>query len=215
MNKFPMWSLAPNAMSQSGVGAKGTKPIGGDFSFVFDWRAGFIPTSFQLANGPGSLRSNIGVPLDQQTTNADSSKAGQWYNDVGYVGISSPSYGTLTLFRQNSLTLDGVIAYDPVAASPAFSPLGFSGITCGVGDSEDCRYSTSMKYLVEAGQFRAAGLWQFGGYGQNNGSNGAYQIQAGADVPSQQARMQAAAARRFAELVIGFSISRLPWTAGP
>ena len=41
------------------------------------------------------------------------------------------------------------------------------------------------------------------------------QIQAGADVPSQQARMQAAAARRFAELVIGFSISRLPWTAGP
>jgi len=69
-----------------------------------------------------------------------------------------------------------------------------------------------MKYLVEAGQFRAAGL---GGYGQNNGSNGAYQIQAGADVPSQQARMQAAAARRFAELVIGFSISRLPWTAGP
>jgi len=184
MNKFPMWSLAPNAMSQSGVGAKGTKPIGGDFSFVFDWRAGFIPTSFQLANGPGSLRSNIGVPLDQQTTNADSSKAGQWYNDVGYVGISSPSYGTLTLFRQNSLTLDGVIAYDPVAASPAFSPLGFSGITCGVGDSEDCRYSTSMKYLVEAGQFRAAGLWQFGGYGQNNGSNGAYQIQAGADVPS-------------------------------
>jgi len=108
MNKFPMWSLAPNAMSQSGVGAKGTKPIGGDFSFVFDWRAGFIPTSFQLANGPGSLRSNIGVPLDQQTTNADSSKAGQWYNDVGYVGISSPSYGTLTLFRQNSLTLDGL-----------------------------------------------------------------------------------------------------------
>ena len=184
MNKFPMWSLAPNAMSQSGVGAKGTKPIGGDFSFVFDWRAGFIPTSFQLANGPGSLRSNIGVPLDQQTTNADSSKAGQWYNDVGYVGISSPSYGTLTLFRQNSLTLDGVIAYDPVAASPAFSPLGFSGITCGVGDSEDCRYSTSMKYLVGAGRFRAAGLWQFGGYGQNNGSNGAYQIQAGADVPS-------------------------------
>jgi hypothetical protein len=62
MNKFPMWSLAPNAMSQSGVGAKGTKPIGGDFSVVFDWRAGFIPTSFQLANGPGSLRSNIGVP---------------------------------------------------------------------------------------------------------------------------------------------------------
>jgi predicted porin len=133
MNKSPMWSVAANAMSQTGIGVKGTEPIGGDFSFVFDWRAGIVPTSFQLANGPGSLRSNIGVPLDQQTTSGDSSKAGQWYKDVGYVGISSPNYGTLTFFRQNSLTLDGVIAYDPVAASPAFSPIGFSGTTCGAG----------------------------------------------------------------------------------
>ena len=30
----------------------------------------------------------------------------------------------------------------------------------------------------------AAALWQFGGYGQNNGVNGAYQIQAGADIPN-------------------------------
>jgi hypothetical protein len=80
--------------------------------------------------------------------------------------------------------MDGVIAHDPVGASYAFSPLGFSGITCGVGDTEDCRYSTSLKYRVNVGQFRAAALWQFGGYGQNNGANGAYQVQAGADIPN-------------------------------
>jgi predicted porin len=53
-----------------------------------------------------------------------------------------------------------------------------------VGKTEDCRYSTSLKYRVNVGQLRAAALWQFGGYGQNNGSNGAYQIQAGADIPN-------------------------------
>ena len=184
MNKNPMWGLAPNAMSQSSIGVKGTEPIGGDFSLVFDWQAGFNPYAFQLSDGPGSLRANIGVPLDQQTTSGDSSRAGQWYNGLGYVGISSPSYGTLTVFRQNALTMDGVIAYDPVGASYAFSPLGFSGITCGVGDTEDCRYSTSLKYRVNVGQLRAAALWQFGGYGQNNGSDGAYQVQAGADIPN-------------------------------
>ena len=30
--------------------------------------------------------------------------------------------------------------------------------------------------------FRAAGLWQFGGYGQNNAADGAYQGQVGADI---------------------------------
>jgi predicted porin len=31
---------------------------------------------------------------------------------------------------------------------------------------------------------RAAALWQFGGYAQNNASNGAYQFQIGADIPT-------------------------------
>src|ERR1700687_1508650 len=42
---------------------------------------------------------------------------------------------TLTQFhRQNSLTLDAVFAYDPMGASYAFSPIGWQGITCGVGE---------------------------------------------------------------------------------
>jgi predicted porin len=39
-----------------------------------------------------------------------------------------------------------------------------------------------LKYRVNVGDFRAAALWQFGGYGQNNASRGAYQFQAGADI---------------------------------
>lgn len=184
MNRSAMWGLAPNAMQQSSVGIRGKEPIAGDVSFVFAVDAGFNPYSLQLSNGPGSLSANAGIPLNQQSVNGNSSRAGQWFNGVGYVGLSSPSYGTLTVFRQNSLTFDGAINYDPMGVSYAFSPLGFSGITCGVGNTEACKFSTSVKYRIDVGQFRAAALWQFGGYAQNNGSNGAYQVQVGADIPN-------------------------------
>jgi predicted porin len=182
MNRTPMWGLAPNAMSQSNIGIKGNEPIGAGWAFIFDLEAGFDPYSLRFANGPGSQYSNINSPLNQQNTSGDSSRAGQWYNSVGYFGVSSGTYGTLTVFRQNSLTLDGVFAYDPMGASYAFSPLGFQGTTCGVGDTQDCRYSTALKYRVDIGMFRLAGLWQFGGYDLNNASNGAYQAQVGADI---------------------------------
>ena len=181
-NIRPLWSRAPNALSNSSIGIKGTQPIGGDFSFVFALDAGFDPYSFRFSNGPGSIAANAGVPQNLATAYSDSSRAGQWYNGVGYAGISSPTYGTLTAFRQNSLTLDAVFDYDPFAASYAFSPIGFQGITCGGGNTENCRHSTSLKYRLNVGQFRVAAMGQFGGYGQNNASNGAVQFQFGGDI---------------------------------
>src|ERR1700731_398816 len=145
-NRSSRWSLAPNALSTSTIGIKGTEPIGGTFSAVFAVDAGFDPYSFKFSNGPGSLAANAGVPLNQQTANSDSSRAGQWYNGQGYVGVSSPTYGTLTVFRQNSLTLVAVFDYDPLGASYGFSPIGFQGITCGGGNTENCRNSASLKY---------------------------------------------------------------------
>jgi predicted porin len=71
-----------------------------------------------------------------------------------------------------------------LSASYGFSPLGFQGITCGGGNTENCRHSTSLKYRVNVGYFRAAALWQFGGYAQNNASTGAYQFLAGVDIPT-------------------------------
>jgi predicted porin len=118
------WDIAPNGLQNSSIGIKGTEPIGGNTSVVFALDAGFDPYSFKLSSGPGSAAHNAGVPQDQQTSWADSSRAGQWYNGNGYVGLSSPSYGTLTVFRQNVLTYDGVLEYDPMGASYAFSPIG-------------------------------------------------------------------------------------------
>jgi len=183
-NRSSLWTLAPNALSNSSIGIKGTEPIGGNFSVVFALDAGFDPYTLRLSNGPGSVAANAGVPQNQQTGYADSSRAGQWYNGQGYVGVSSPTYGTLTVFRQNALTFDAVLDYDPLGGSYAFSPIGFQGITCGGGNTENCRNSTSLKYRVNVGQFRAAALWQFGGYAQNNASNGAYQFGVGGDIPT-------------------------------
>src|SRR5262249_21836444 len=98
--------------------------------------------SFRLSNGPGSVAANAGVPLDQQTAWADSSRAGQWYNGQGYLGVSSPTFGTLTVFRQNSLTYDGAVDYDPMGSSRAFSPI--QGMTGGVGDTESASESPSL-----------------------------------------------------------------------
>jgi predicted porin len=183
-NRSAIWSLAPNGLSQSAIGIKASEPIGGNVSFVFALDAGFDPYSFRFSNGPGSAAANAGVPLNQQTAWSDSSRAGQWYNGQGYVGVSSPTYGTLTVLRQNALTMDGVLDYDPMGGSYAFSRIGYQGITCGGGNTENCRQTTSLKYKVTIGNFQAAALWQFGGYRENNGSNGAYQVQAGADIPT-------------------------------
>jgi predicted porin len=177
------WGVAPNALSNSNIGVKGNKEFAPGWNFVFDLQAGFDPYSLRFSDGPRSVAHNAGVPLTGQITNADSSRAGQFYSDLGYVGVSSSTYGTLTVFRQNALTLDGVFAYDPLGGSYAFSPIGYSGMTCGAGDTEDCRFTSSVKYRVNIGQFRAAALWQFGGYRENNAANGAYQFQLGGDIP--------------------------------
>jgi rubredoxin len=176
-----LWGLAPNALSQSNIGIKGNEPLAPGWAFIFDLQAGFDPYSLQFANGPGAVAQNAGVPLTSQSSNGDSSRAGQFYNSVGYLGVSSP-FGTLTVFQQNSLTLDGVVAYDPMGGSNAFSAIGYQGTTCGVGDTEDCRFSTAAKYRADIGNFRVAALWQFGGYSQNNGATGSYQFQIGGDM---------------------------------
>ena len=176
------WQLVPNGLSQSNVGIKGKEPLFAQWSFVFDFNTGFDPYSLQLANGPRSLVENNNTPQINQNTNSDSSRAGQWDNTRGFIGLSHPVFGTLTGGRQYALSQDLIGAYDPMGGSYAFSLIGFSStLGGGLGDTETARYNTSLKYRVAYNNFRAAAAWQFGGYEQGNGSNGAFQIDLGAD----------------------------------
>jgi predicted porin len=177
-----MWLQTPNGLSQSNIGVKGVEQIVPGFNFVFDLNFGFDPYSGNAANGVQSLFDNNGIALAKQTSNADSSRAGQWYNGVGYAGFSSSTYGTLTFGRQNSLELDGVNAYDPMGGSYAFSVIGWQGTAVGGGDTEDARVSTAVKYRVNVGDwFRLGAIYQVGGYENNNGAAAVWGAQIGKD----------------------------------
>jgi len=176
------YQLVPNGLSRSNIGIKGNEVFAPGWSFVFNVNTDFDPYSLGLANGPQSLIENNAKTIGDQSANGDSSRAGQWDNTQGYVGVSNPAYGALTVGRQNSLTADAVTKYDPMGGSYAFSLVGNSATyVSGVGDTETTRYNTSVKYLVSVDQFRASAEWQFGGYGQGNGSNGAAQVGIGGD----------------------------------
>ena len=167
-------TIAPNGLGQSYIGVKGKEPIASDWSLVFNLQNGFDPYTLQRANGPKSLVQNNTTPLDQQTANGDSSRAGQLFNTEAYAGLSHPTFGMLTAGRQNSLILQGLGDYDAMGAAPAFSVIGVSSTAGGGGDTENARYNTSVKYQVDAGPLRFSALYQFGGFNQGNGSNGAF-----------------------------------------
>ncbi len=174
-------TILPNGLGQSNVGVKGDEPIAPDWSLVFNFQAGFNPYYPQLANGPRSLVQNNLAALEFQSANGDSSRAGQLFNTIAYAGINNRTFGEVTVGRHDSLILDGLGRYDAMGAAPAFSVIGASNTVAGAGDTENARYNTSVQYRVSIGPFRLAALYQFGGYDQGNGSNGAFDAQIGAD----------------------------------
>jgi predicted porin len=177
-----LWLATPGGLQQSFIGVKAKEQIAPGWYFVADLSFGFDPYTLSAANGPASFLDNNGVALANQSSNADSSRAGQFYNGTGYVGVSNPVFGTLTVGRQNSLTLDGVVEYDPMGASYAFSVIGWSGLTAGAGDTEDARVTSAVKYRNQIGPIRIGALTQIGGYDMNNGAQGVYEGQLGGDI---------------------------------
>jgi predicted porin len=148
------FGIAPNALTSSNVGLKGNREILDGLSFVFNLQTGFNPQSGKLSDGLGSIVQNNGLAVAQQNSFADSSKDGQAFNVVAYAGLSS-FYGTLTYGRQGALTSDGVVNYDPMSNSGAFSLIGFQGATGGGGDTENRILDNSFKYAVNFGPWRA------------------------------------------------------------
>jgi predicted porin len=175
------WLWTPNGLSQSVVGIKVNQPIANGWSIIGTVETGFNPYYGYLADAQRSQVQNNGKAITLQGANADSSRSGQWDNSQGFIGVSNKTYGTLTVGRVNDLSLDAINAYDPMGGSYAFSPLGFSGSFAGFGNTEAARANTAVKYRLDISNFRVAGLVQWGGYDQGNGTTGMYQGQVGAD----------------------------------
>ncbi len=135
-----------NGMSQSRVGLQGKEPLHfGDWSGVFKLETYFNPASGQITDALKSVTQNNGRALDAQSTNIDSSIAGQPFEQA-FVGVSSHTWGTFTFGRQNTTLADLIAKYDPQQTSYAFSLLGLSGTPAGGGDTQDRRLDSSIKY---------------------------------------------------------------------
>jgi len=156
----------PNNLSQSRIGLQGKEPLVADWSGVFRVETYFNPQSGNLSDGLKSLTLNNGKALTDQSTGVDTSVAGQLFA-IAYAGVSSATYGTVTFGRQLGLMADGISKYDPLAASQAFSVIGYSGTAAGAGDTEDRRLDQSLKY------FNTYQGIHFGAQYRFNGSNGA------------------------------------------
>jgi predicted porin len=95
----------------------------------------------------------------------DSSRAGQPFQGAAYVGLSSPTFGTLTFGRQSTLMSEALSKYDPQLQSQAFSPISLQGTAGGFGDTQDRIFDSSVKYVLNVGPVHAAFIHEFGSDG--------------------------------------------------
>jgi predicted porin len=175
------WLWSPNGLSTSTIGLRLSQKIVDDWELVGAAEAGFNPYSFRLINGPLSQADNNLKTLANQSTMFDSARAGQWDNGLGFIGVSNPTYGTLTFGRNVLLSQSALGAYDPVA-SVAFSQIGFSAAYATFGASPTSRINTALTYRLNYQSIRLAVQAQVGGYDQGNAATGQYQAQIGTDI---------------------------------
>lgn len=175
-----VFGATPSNLSQSRIGIQALEPLAmGDWAFIGRLETFFNPQSGNISDAQKSMALNNGKPLDQQSTNLNSSVAGQAFQ-TSYVGVASKTFGTLTFGRQVTLLGDGFSKYDPNYGSQAFSLIGMSGTYAGGGDTEDKRVDSSLKYNGVFGNIFHVGL-MYKLNGSNGGANTLYQAQLGAE----------------------------------
>jgi predicted porin len=172
-------AVTPSNLSQTRIGLAGNEPLFGDWAAVFRLETFFNPQSGNLSDALKSIALNNGRDLHYQTTNVDSSVAGQAFAGAAYAGFASQKLGSLTFGRHVTPLADGISKYDPMGASQAFSLIGFSGTYAGGGDTEDRRLDQSIKYTGKFDWLHLGALYQFSG--ASGSANTATQVQLGGE----------------------------------
>lgn len=161
--------IAPNNLSQTGLGLRGRVEVVDDWFAVFNASTGINPQSGQLANMAATNTTNNGLPRGSYSETGDGARAGQAINDEFYGGTSSTNFGTLTFGRQRALGTDTMLAYDPAAGAYSFSYIGYNGTMAGGGDTEDTRWDGAIKYRLTHGPVHLGAMYKF-----VDGSGGCY-----------------------------------------
>jgi predicted porin len=165
--------VAPNNLSQSGLGIRGKEEFLPGWSVVFNASTGINPQSGLLANASKTDIINNGLPRSSYSIAIDGARAGQPFNDEYFAGISSTHFGTLTFGRQRALGTDAMLLYDPASGAYAFSYIGYNGTMAGGGDTEDSRWDTALKYRLILGPVHFGAMYKFA-----DGSGGCYSASA-------------------------------------
>jgi predicted porin len=165
--------IAPNNLSQTGLGIRGKEEFLPGLSVVFNASTGINPQSGLLANASQTDIVNNGLPRASYSIAIDGARAGQPFNDELYGGISSEHAGTLTFGRQRSLGTDAMLLYDPASGAYAFSYIGYNGTMAGGGDTENSRWDDAVKYRITYGPVHFGAMYKFA-----DGSGGCYSASA-------------------------------------
>jgi predicted porin len=166
--------VAPNNLSQTGLGIRGKEEFRPGWSVVFNASTGINPQSGLLANASATDTINNGLPRSSYSIAIDGARAGQPFNDQIYVGVSSTHFGELTFGRQRSLGTDAMLLYDPAGGAYAFSYIGYNGTMAGGGDTENSRWDDAVKYRIAYGPVHFGAMYKFA-----DGSGGCYSASAG------------------------------------
>ncbi len=161
--------IAPNNLSQTGLGIRGKQEFLQDWYVVFNASTGINPQSGQLANMAATNTINAGLPRGSYSITGDGARAGQTFNDEFYGGLSSAQLGTLTFGRQRALGTDAMLAYDPASGAYSFSFIGYNGLMAGGGDTQDSRWDNAVKYRLAYGPVHFGAMYKFA-----DGSGGCY-----------------------------------------
>ena len=153
--------IAPNNLSQSGLGIKAKEEVLTDWFVLFNASTGINPESGQLANMAATNTVNAGLPRGSYSITGDGARAGQPINDEFYGGLSAAHFGTLTFGRQRALGTDAMLAYDPAGGAYSFSFIGYNGLMAGGGDTQDTRWDQAMKYRVAYGPVHFGAMYKF------------------------------------------------------
>ncbi|MFZ0951466.1 MAG: porin [Candidatus Sulfotelmatobacter sp.] len=170
--------VAPNNLSQTGLGIRGKVEFQPGWFVVFNGSTGINPQSGLLANAPATDTINNGLPRGSYSIAIDGARAGQPFNDQYYGGVSSTRFGELTFGRQRSLGTDAMLLYDPASGAYAFSYIGYNGTMAGGGDTDNSRWDDAVKYRIAYGPVHFGAMYKFA-----DGSGGCYLAAAAAGNP--------------------------------
>jgi hypothetical protein len=83
----PQFLVAPNNLSQTGLGLRGKEEFLPGWFAVFNGSTGINPQSGQLASAAQANTSNNGLPRKSYSITIDGARAGQVFNDELYAGL--------------------------------------------------------------------------------------------------------------------------------